>query len=164
MPSRLFYRGPALDVLHDRYAKQGRIDSAAPVQASAEVHIAAPAERVFAVLSDPRGWHAVQPAIHDVHMDGEPAPDTRFTWVNGQARITSRFAVVQPGREVTWTGVSFGMKAVHRHVLEPTPDGGTRLYCEESMAGPLVSLLFPSAKLHATLVAWLGALKTAAEQ
>ena len=163
MLREMFYRGPSIGTLHEDYAKKGRIDTAAPVQGQAEVHIAATPERVFAVLSDPRGWHTVQPAIHDVRLDGEPAADSSFTWVNGRARISSRFAVVQPAREVTWTGISAGAKAVHRHILQPA-DGGTRLYSEESMGGPLISVLFPSTKLHTALLAWLDALTNAAER
>jgi len=90
--------------------------------------------------------------------------DGRFTWTNGKTRIKSRFAVVDPGREITWTGVSSGFKVVHRHLLEATSDGGTRVRCEESMAGPLLVLFYSSAKMQADIKKWLTALKAAAEQ
>ena len=99
----------------------------------------------------------------DVQLDGPVAVDTRFTWANGRSRMKSRFAVVEPGREITWTGVSSGFKAVHRHLLEGTSDS-TRVRSEESMAGPLLVLLYSSAKLQAGIEAWLTGLKTAAEQ
>ena len=48
----------------------------------------------------------LDPAIHDVRLDGPVAADTAFTWANGRARMRSRFAVVAPVRELTWTGAS----------------------------------------------------------
>jgi len=60
--------------------------------------------------------------------------------------------------------VSSGFKVVHRHLLEATDGGGTRVRCEESMAGPLLVLFYNSAKLQAAIKHWLTALKTAAEQ
>jgi hypothetical protein len=36
MLRQLFYRGPPIDVLHEEYAKKGRIDGEAPVRASAD--------------------------------------------------------------------------------------------------------------------------------
>jgi hypothetical protein len=92
------------------------------------------------------------------------AADTRFAWANARTRIASRFAVVDPGRELTWTGVSSGFKVVHRHLLDATSDGTRRVRCEESMAGPLLVLIYNSAKLQAGLKTWLTSLKTAAEQ
>lgn len=162
--TKLLYSGPTLQVLHDDYAKKGRIDSDAPVTTSYEVDIRAPRALVWELLANPLGWQAFDPAIHDVRVDGQVAADTAFTWVNGRARMKSRFAVVDPGRELTWTGVSMGFKAVHRHLLEPSGDGGTRVRCEESMAGPLLGLLLNEAKLRDALEKWLTALKAAAEK
>jgi len=70
MFSQLLYRGPSIEVLHDRYAKQGRIDDQAPVTTSYEIHIDAPVQRVWELLT----------------------------------HIKSRFAVVNPGQEITWSG------------------------------------------------------------
>ena len=68
------------------------------------------------------------------------------------------------GVHLTWTGVSSGFKAVHRHLLEATGDGATRVRSEESMAGPLLVLFYGSAKLQAGIEAWLAGLKRAAER
>jgi hypothetical protein len=46
MLNKLLYAGPPLRVLHDEYAKKGRIDDKAPVATAYEVHIKAPRERV----------------------------------------------------------------------------------------------------------------------
>jgi hypothetical protein len=72
--------------------------------------------------------------------------------------------VVDPGREITWTGVSSGARAVHRHVLAARGENQTHLLSEESMAGPLLPLFFGSAKLASALETWLAAIKTAAER
>jgi uncharacterized protein YndB with AHSA1/START domain len=163
MFSQLLYRGPSIEVLHERYAKQGRIDDQAPVTTSYQIHIDAPVQRVWELLSNPPRWPSFDPGIRDVHA-GTIAPDSRFTWTNGRNRIKSRFAVVTPGQEITWTGTSSGFTVVHRHLLSATSDGGTQIRCEESMAGPLLILFYNSAKLHAAIQKWLTAIKTAAQQ
>jgi hypothetical protein len=60
--------------------------------------------------------------------------------------------------------VSSGAKAVHRHLLEATGDGATRVRSEESMAGPLLVLFYGSAKLQAGMESWLNGLKATAER
>jgi uncharacterized protein YndB with AHSA1/START domain len=163
MLSQLLYSGPSMDTLHERYAKQGRIDDQAPVTTTCEIHIAAPVQRVWELLSNPAEWPAFDPDIRSVHADAV-APDARFTWTSGKSRIKSQFAVVDPGREITWTGVSTGFKVVHRHLLSATADGGTQIRCEESMAGPFLVLFYNRAKLSADLQKWLTAIKRAAER
>lgn len=160
------YRGPSLDELHENHAKRHQIDEAAPIRSAHEVLIDAPVERVWALLADPAGWPTVAPAIHEVRVagDGMAAVDTRFTWINGRAKIASRFAVVEPLREITWTGRAMGSRAVHRHLLTAREDGTTLLRTEESMAGTLLGLFYDSAKLHAELTRWLDSIKTAAER
>ncbi|MGW6912880.1 SRPBCC family protein [Kitasatospora sp. NPDC054939] len=160
------YRGPSLDELHENYAKQHRIDEAAPIRSAHEVVVDAPAERVWALLADPAGWSAFDPAIRDVRIagDGTVAVDTRFTWVNGRTAIASRFAVVEPLREIIWTGSAMGSRAVHRHLITTRDDGATLVRTEESMAGTLLGLFYDSAKLHAELTRWLDSIKTAAER
>lgn len=161
--SRLLYRGPALDVLHQQYAKRGRVDDQAPVIANSCVDIDAPVSRVWEILSTPEGWPLVDPTISKIRLPAGVTVDAPFTWVNAGVRIKSRFAVVEPGSELTWTGVSLGARAVHRHVLRTTPAGGTQLKSAESMAGPLLTLMFNSAKLNDGLNRWLTAIKTAVE-
>jgi hypothetical protein len=164
MLNKLLYAGPPLRVLHDDYAKKGRIDDKAPVATAYEVNIKAPRERVWELLASPLSWGSFDPAIHDVRLNGPVTADTAFTWANGRARMKSTLAVVDPGRELSWTGASMGFKVVHRHLLSAHPGGGTRVRCEESMAGPLLTLLYSEARLRAVLGTWLGALKTAAER
>lgn len=160
----LLYRGPALEVLHEQYAKRGLIDEQVPVTAVGSVDIAAAPQRVWQILAAAAEWSTVAPAITDVRLPGGVAVDAPFTWRNERARISSRFAVVDPARELTWTGVSSGAKAVHRHVLHPPPGQATRLDSEESMAGPLLTMFYDSTKLAKALTEWLKAITTAAER
>jgi len=101
--------------------------------------------------------------VSRVRLPAGVAVDAPFTWANGRSRIRSRFAVVDAGRELTWTGVSGGARAVHRHVLRPAAGGATELASEESMAGPLLTLFHDGAKLDRGTAGWLAAVKAAAE-
>jgi hypothetical protein len=78
--------------------------------------------------------------------------------------IRATFAVVEPERELTWTGVSLWFKSVDVHVLEPTGDGGTRLFIAESLAGVLAPLVITGERLKAQHDRWLRAFRRAAEQ
>jgi uncharacterized protein YndB with AHSA1/START domain len=161
---RLFYTGPSAAVLYEDYARRGRIDDLAPISARCETIIDAPPERVWELLSHPQRWDQFASEVGDVRLDDGVVEGGRFTWRNGKAKLSSRFAVVDPGHELTWTGTALGSKAVHRHLLTPTNDHQTRLVSEESMAGPLLVLFFSSAKLHASLTMWLAAISAAAQR
>ncbi|MFF3560514.1 SRPBCC family protein [Streptomyces sp. NPDC002574] len=160
---KLLYRGPSRQTLHDQFAKRRRIDADAPVVSASETRIEAPPERVWRIIADPSGWSSVLPGRRIVRLDDGVTEDAEFIWAMGRTTIRSRFAVVDAGRELTWTGVAMGVKAVDRQVLTATPDGGTVLRIEESMAAPLVRLLFSPGKLRAQHGIWLAAVKAAAE-
>ncbi|MGW8354392.1 SRPBCC family protein [Streptomyces wedmorensis] len=161
---KLFYTGPSLETLHEQYAKRRRIDAAAPVTSASEIRVEAPAERVWQVLSDLAGWAGIRPGYRLLKLDQGVAVDARFAWAIGRNRIHSRFAVVDPARELTWTGVSMGVKAVDRNILTPTGDGATLYRLEESMAAPLIPLFFGEARLRAQHEQFLSAVKQAAER
>jgi hypothetical protein len=163
MLKRLFYSGPSIGVLHEEYAKRGRIDERAPVKSAGEIRIEAPVERVWELLTNIRGWEGWAPGVRDVRLDTAVAVDASFSWSIGRTRIKSVIAIVEPRRELTWTGVALWTKAVDRHVLEPTEDGATRFYIEESLAGALVPLFFSRPKLEVQHQLWLAAFKAAAE-
>lgn len=163
MLNRLLYSGPEIEVLHEEYAKEGFIDAEAPVKSTGGIRIEAPVERVWELLINLPEWETWAPDVRDVHLDSKVAEDARFTWAIGRTRINSKFAIVEPGRELTWTGTALWTKAIDRHLLEPTDDGATLHYIEESLAGVLVPLFFSSVKLKAQHHRWLMAFKTAAE-
>lgn len=150
--------------MYEQYARSGRIDDLAPISARCETIIDAPPERVWELLSHPQRWEQFASEIREVRLDDGVVEGGRFTWRNGKTKLSSRFAVVDPGHELTWTGTALGSKAVHRHLVAPRNDDQTRLISEESMAGPLLVLFFSSAKLHASLATWLAAISAAAQR
>jgi hypothetical protein len=162
MLRELFYVGPSLATLHETYAKQGRIDPASPVRSSSSLIVDAAVERVWDAVSDLRSWPDWYHEIQVLELTGV-APDAPFTWKLSGARIRATFAVVEPGRELSWTGVSYGFKAVDRHLLERVDGGRTRVTIEESMAGPLLPLLYRPDRLRRGHEKWLAALRSYVE-
>ena len=160
---QVFYIGPSLDSLQNQYAKQGRIDPKAPIQAHDTIVINASASRVWQVLSDVPNWPTWFPGVKKVHLGADVGPGITFTWENSGSEIKSMFAVVNPGKELSWTGTSFGAKAVDRHVLEVLDINHTRVLNEESMGGPLLTLFYSSKTLHADMKQFLFALKQTSE-
>lgn len=67
---------------------------------------------------------------------GPVAPGAVFRWRWGAASLTSTVEVVDPPREIAWTGTTMGIKAVHVYRFEPK-DGGTLAGSEESCKGLL---------------------------
>src|SRR4051812_6206966 len=113
MPTRLFYSGPSLTVLHDQYAVNGRIDPAAQLTNSSSIVVDACVERVWEVVGDLRNWPTWGPGFELLEL-ADIAPGASFRWKLRGARIRSTFAVVEPERELSWTGTCFGFKAVDR--------------------------------------------------
>jgi hypothetical protein len=122
MPARLFYTGPSLGTLHEEYAKKSRIDEPAPLTSAASTTIEAPAAEVWAMISDVAGWPAWYPRFRVLDL-GSVRPGAPMRWKLGGLTMRSTFAVVTPGRELTWTGRFLGYKAVDQHLLEPAGNG-----------------------------------------
>ncbi|GAA2139667.1 hypothetical protein GCM10009760_22210 [Kitasatospora kazusensis] len=162
----LFRTGPSLAVLDREYARAGRVDPAAPIQARHRVTVDAPAAEVWRLITDVGGWPRWCAGVHEVRVDGpELRPGTEFRWRNGKNRIRSTVSTLIPGREISWTGVCSGARAVRRHLLTPAPDGGgTLLTVEESMSGFLLPVFYDSGKLQTATGAWLEALRKTAER
>ncbi len=164
MTNALTYRGPSLAQLHEEYAKGHRIDDRAPFQGRRETVIDAAVDRVWRTLTDVPAWDTnLEPGVTNIRLENGVAVDATFRRSNKGARMTARFAVVKKDRELAWTGQAFGAKVVHRFELEPESAGTTRVVVEESMAGPLLAVLFSTAKLVDLLDTSLRTLKSAAE-
>ncbi|WP_441251000.1 SRPBCC family protein [Kitasatospora sp. McL0602] len=163
--SGLLRVGPSLATLDRDYARAGRVDSAAPVQARHQVAIAAPPGQVWQLITDVTGWPRWFDGVHGLVASDTPLrPGSRFEWLSGDKRIRSTIATLIPGQEVSWTGVCAGARAVRRHLLARTADGGTLLTVEESMSGLLLTLFYDSEKLQTATGAWLEALRNTAER
>ncbi len=163
MIKRIFYSGPSFEILHEDYAKQGRIDEKAPLKTATDIRIDAPVEQVWAQLINLSDWPAIDSSFRNVQLEPTVRVDADFKFVLNNFPIKAKFAVVTPNRELTWTGVSLWFKSVDLHVLEPTEDGGTRLYIAESLAGVLASLVMSSEQLRKQHETWLTAFKHAIE-
>jgi hypothetical protein len=165
MIKSLTYVGPSLAELHTDYAKQRRIDGRAPIAGREVVEVDAPVGVVWQVLSDVAAWAtSLEPGVRDINLPEGVRVDASFTRVAGGARMRARFAVVDPERELAWTGSSFGLKAVHRFVLEPLSATSTLVVIEESMAGAPLAALFTTDRLCELLRRSLCTLKAAAEE
>jgi hypothetical protein len=163
MPAKLFYTGPSLGTLHEEYAKKSRIDEQAPLISVASITIEAPGPAVWAVIGDVAGWPAWYPGFTVLEL-GEVRPGAPMRWKLGGLTMRSTFAVVNPGRELTWTGRFLGYKAVDQHLLEPAGNGRTTVTIRESLAGPLLPPLYRPSQLQAGHQRWLTALKNTLER
>lgn len=116
------------------------VSRTAPVIESATVEVSAPAEIVWAVLTDFERWPRWNPSVTRMEFSGSLDVGTTFRWVGGGARISSRIEEVEPSRRVVWSGRTLGIAAVHAWSLTPCADG-TRVFTEESFAGFLPRVL-----------------------
>jgi uncharacterized protein YndB with AHSA1/START domain len=140
------------------------IDRTAPVIAHHEIDIEAPLERVWHLLVDVQSWPSWHSDITDAHLDGPLEPGVSFDWTSYGFRVTSTVYDLAARARVLWGGTSGGITGIHEWVFEETP-GGVHVTTSESFAGEPVEAETPGMQtlLDASLVAWLGALKAAAE-
>jgi hypothetical protein len=160
---RLFYRGPSLRELHDEYATHGRIDERAGSQSVDAVEIDARAATVWRVLADVERWPRFNPLVTGVRLASAVEVGTTASLRLGGLSTRIRFAVVDPGRELTWTGAALWTRAVDRLVVEPVSPDRTRLHLAESLAGAFVPLVSGSARLSRQHLASLDGFRAAAE-
>jgi uncharacterized protein YndB with AHSA1/START domain len=141
------------------------IDKTARVVGSSEIEIAAAPETVWSVLTDVEQWPSWNPAVESVSFRGGFEEGSEFRWKAGPGTITSTIREVDAPRRTTWTGTSFGIKAIHVHTLE-SRNGRTLVRTEESYAGPVASMLRRPLRrmLHRTLQLELEHLKAEAER
>jgi uncharacterized membrane protein len=71
-------------------ARAGIIESDAPIKASVEIVIQAPAEKVWSVLTAVNNWPKWQADIKEAEMIGPLESGTTFTWKSGGTRVQSR--------------------------------------------------------------------------
>ncbi len=137
----------------------------APAFARREIHIEAPPEMVWALLSDIDRWSSWQPDIATARLTGPLAPGSTFKWKSAGTGVSSTLAEVDPPRRLGWTGRAMGARAKHVWMLEPQ-GSGTTVTTQESFEGLVVVLLKKRMQrlLDDSLQKWLARLKEAAEQ
>ena len=163
MPLKLFYQGPSVTTLLRDYAKQHRVDPNAPLTSGSTIEISASTERVWDAIADVAAWALWAPRVEVLRVD-RVEPDADFTWRLNGVRIEATFAIVDPSKELSWTGTFFGYRAVDRHVLERLAENRTRVTFEESLAGLLLPLIYRSTQLQANHERWLSSLKAYVER
>jgi len=110
------------------------------------IDIAAPPERVWAVLTDFASYPAWNPFIRQIQ--GPPTVNTRLDIriqpVGGRAMAFRPVILeVQPGRSLRWLGrLGFPglFDGTHGFTLVPLDGGGTRFHQDEHFSGILVGL------------------------
>ncbi|HEY3338787.1 MAG TPA: SRPBCC family protein [Propionicimonas sp.] len=114
------------------------------MEQSITVDIAAPPERVWAVLATVEHWPEWTPTVTSVHLLD-----------NGPLHVGSRARISQPrlpeteyvvteltsGRSFTWVATGPGVRTTARHEAEPLPGGRTRVRLSVSQAGWLGSVM-----------------------
>ena len=142
-----------------------RIDAKAPVRGSTEIEVDARPEVVWGVLTAIEEWPQWNPDVIETSMEGELSEGTSFRWKSGPGTITSTLRVVQPPREVAWTGKTLGLHAIHVYRLQPL-NGGTMVTTEESWSGWVARLFRKRMQvtLQRAMEAGLENLKTEAER
>ena len=92
--------------------------------------IQAPAERVWAVLSDVQTWPQWMPTVSSVEPLREMALQVGCRYRVTQPKLRPTVwvvSVVEAGRRFEWRAKSPGMELVADHVMESTGQGGTRV-------------------------------------
>jgi uncharacterized protein YndB with AHSA1/START domain len=116
------------------------IDEHAPVVGRHEIEIAAAPEVAWDVLTAIDRWPAWNPGVKSATFEQALVEGSQFRWKSGPATITSTIVDVHQPWRIAWTGRSIGLQATHVHTFVPR-DGWTLVRTEESLGGPLASLL-----------------------
>ena len=140
------------------------VDRAAPVIAFHEIDIDAPLDTVWQLHADVNAWPTWQTDITAAHIDGPLEPGVSFDWTSYGFSVTSTVYDVADRARILWGGTSGGITGVHEWIFRATPDG-VHVTTNESFAGGPVEADAEGMQsvLDASLDAWLGHLKTAAE-
>ena len=121
-----------------------------PVYVRNELHIAAPAETVWAWLIRAPAWPDWYPNSHNVRIQGEP-PDrlalgTQFAWRTFGVSIRSTVQEFVPHERLAWDAFGMGVDAYHAWLITPA-EGGCQVLTEETQFGwaaRLSSRVFPN--------------------
>jgi uncharacterized membrane protein len=140
------------------------IDRNARVIAVHEIDVEAPLDRVWRLHIDVNSWPTWQTDITAAHIDGDLEPGASFDWTSYGFSVTSTVYDLVERARVLWGGTSGGITGIHEWLFSELPDG-VHVTTAESFAGEPVEADAPGMQtvLDASLVAWLGHLKLAAE-
>ncbi len=132
----------------------------APVVSYNALEIAAPVERVWAVLVRAVAWPSLYANCKDLQIEGHPGPDLGpgvfFTWRTFGLRVRTQVTAWEPERFLAWRGDTWYGRGYHLWRLEPTQQG-CRLVTEEVQRGlvPWLGRLYLRPALHSWHQRWL---------
>jgi uncharacterized protein YndB with AHSA1/START domain len=108
--------------------------------------IAAPADRVWAILSDVERWPKWTASVTSVELDGPLAVGAKAKIRQPKLPVTTwTVTEVVPGRSFTWEAKAPGSHATGWHEVTPTNDTSCEVRLAIEQAGPLgavVGLLY----------------------
>jgi uncharacterized membrane protein len=96
---------------------------------SVSIDIAAPAERVYQVISDVEKWHEWTPSITSVKRLGDGPFAVGARALIHQPKLppaTWKVTEIVPGKSFTWVNSGPGYRVAGHHAAEPNGAGGTR--------------------------------------
>ena len=104
------------------------------------IDIAAPPERVWAVMSDVERWHEWTDSITSVELRDRPlAVGSRARVVQPRLRPAEfEVTAVEPGRNFEWVTTSNGLRAYATHRVEPVAGGSRATLTLDFSGWPLV--------------------------
>ncbi len=131
-----------------------------------QVAIAAPREKVWAILTDFKSYPSWNPFIRRIEgplaVDGVITADLHTTVLKPRT-VNAKILVVDPGRQLRWEGRLPGLfSGEHYWVLKDRPDGGTDLVQGEVFRGVMVPFIKPE-RLRVDYEAMNAAMKIRAE-
>lgn len=140
------------------------IDRKAPLIGRKEIIINAPINHVWKIQSDIENWSKWQKEISSVKMYGNLKKGSVFKWKAMGISISSVLQSVERDKEISWTGNSIGMHAIHCWYFQKT-DNKTKVITEESLSGwfPLLIKIFKPNFLETSLQKTLETLKNYSE-
>lgn len=104
--------------------------------------IAAPADRVWAILSDVERWPSWTASVTSVELDGPLAEGATAKIRQPKLPVTTwRVTEVVPGRSFTWEAKAPGSHATGWHEVTPTGDHSCEVRLAIEQAGPLGALV-----------------------
>jgi hypothetical protein len=140
------------------------VDRAAPVIAVHQIDIEALLDTVWRLHTDVNAWPTWQTDITAAQIEGALEPGVSFDWTSYGFAVTSTVYDLTERSRVLWGGASGGITGIHEWLFGETPSG-VHVTTTESFAGDPVEADAPAMQntLDASLEAWLGHLKIAAE-
>lgn len=134
---------------------------------TAATTINAPAETIWAILTDAEGYTDWDPAM--IRLEGTIAPGekiTAYTKLSPDRAFPVTVTEFKPNQAMTWTGgMPLGLfKGVRTFKLTPGDDGSIKFDLREEFSGPLLPLIGRSIPdMTATFADFAAGLKARAE-